>query len=69
MVSPSLPYIVTFPSLNTAHFTPLARSTSAMNFSGMGGAGGGPAGTGGATGRVISGVDATGRGGGATTFG
>ena len=46
MISPSFPYIgADFPSDRTAHFTPLARSSTPINFNAIGGADGGPAGT------------------------
>ena len=54
MISPSFPYIgADFPSDSTAHFTPLARSSTPCSFNGIGGGGGGPVGPAGA-GRGVS---------------
>ena len=56
MISPSLPCTVTRPSLSTAHFSPFSRVTIPMNLNGIGGRGGGPVGTSGATGLPVSNV-------------
>ncbi|MEO7133744.1 MAG: hypothetical protein ABI024_05945 [Vicinamibacterales bacterium] len=57
------------PSVRTAHFTPLARSTTPISFSGIGGVGGGPLGTGVTRGASIAGWATGDRGGEATTLG
>ena len=71
-ISPSRPCIVTLPSLRTAHFSPLARSRMPMNFSGIGGGGGGPSRTGGrmgTSGNSGGGIDTGLGGGGGGAFG